>query len=312
MRPWQWGMVLGTCLVACEAPQSPQGQGDPGNQGNGVEEQPEPYLVPPEASRLLDDAPAGSLSPPAVYESSVYPGWRFRYWLYVPTQYVSDTPAALMVFQDGGTNYIDVLQTPTVLDNLIHAGDIPVAIGLFINPGTPSGIFSWDEAEHREARSEQYDAIDDRYARFLLDEIIPDVVLAHYNVVEDPDGWAAVGYSSGGIAAFTAGWHHPERFHKILTHNGSFVDLRGGGAYPALIRATEPKPLRVYLLSGTDDLVLPAGNWFEANNAMAAALDAQGYAFRYRPGSGTHAPDQAMDDFPDALRWLWRGYTLPR
>lgn len=108
-------------------------------------------------------------------------------------------------------------------------------------------------------------------------------------------------------AAFTVGWHRPERFHKILTQNGSFVDLKGGGAYPALIRATEPKPLRVYLLSGTNDLDLPAGSWYEANNAMAAALESQGYAYRYRPGSGAHhPPEQAIADFPDALRWLWQ------
>lgn len=312
MSRWLLAVLVGCGLTSCQAPQTPPGQGDPGPEGNGVEAQPGPYLVPSEASGLLGDAPTGFVSPPSFYESSVYPGWRFQYWIYVPAQYVSDSPAALMVFLDGGVNYIDVLRTPTVLDNLIHAGDIPVTIGLFINPGTPTGLYNWEEGDH-EARSEQYDSMDDRYARFLLDGIVPDVVLAEYNIVEDPDGWAVVGYSSGGIAAFTVGWHRPDRFHKVLTHNGSFVDLRGGGAYPALIRATEPKPLRVYLLSGTNDLVLPAGRWFEANNAMAAALEDQGYAFRYRPGSGAHnPPDQALADFPDALRWLWRSYSLPR
>jgi enterochelin esterase family protein len=233
--------------------------------------------------------------------------------LYVPAQYSSDVPAALMVFLDGGAHYIDVLKTPTVLDNLIQAGDIPVTLGLFIDAGTASGLFNWDDNDDRRARSEQYDSLGDRYSRFLLDEIIPDVVASDYNLVEDPDGWALVGYSSGGIAAFTVGWHHPDRFRKILTHNGSFVDLRGGGAYPEMVRATEPKPLRVYLLSGTRDLVYSFGNWFEANNAMASALEAQGYAFRYRPGSGGHyEPDQAIADFPDALRWLWRGYRLSR
>jgi hypothetical protein len=114
MRRWLWAILIGGGLTACQAPRAPTGQADPGAEGNGVEAQPGPYLVPPEASGLLGDAPAGFVSPPSLYESSVYPGWRFQYWLYVPAQYVSDSPAALMVFQDGGVNYIDFLRTPTV------------------------------------------------------------------------------------------------------------------------------------------------------------------------------------------------------
>lgn len=297
-------------LAGCQAPQTDSGQSDPGTEGNGTVPQPAPYSMPEEA-RQLDGAPEGVVGPAAFYESSAYPGLNFQYRVYVPAQYADNRPSALVVFQDGGSIYLDFFKAPTVLANLIHAGDIPVAIALFINPGTPSGEFRWEEDDS--LRSQQYDAVDDRYARFLLDEIIPDVILNKYNVVDDPNGWAVIGFSSGGIASFTAGWHRPDRFRKILTQNGSFVDIRGGGAYPDSIRQGEPRPLRIYQLSGTNDLELPVGNWFDANNAVAAALGEMGYAYRYRTGSGQHyPPEQALDDFPAALRWLWRGYDLPR
>jgi len=273
----------------------------------GSEPQAGPYYAPPEAIGPLGGAPAGSLSREAFHESRIYEGFKFRYQVYVPSQYRREHPAALMVFQDGRSTYLEILKTPQVFDNLIHRGAMPVTIGLFIDPGTPSGIYR--QAESRELRSLEYDSMDDRYVRFLLEEIVLDVVLTSYAITESPDGWAIAGQSSGGIAAFTAGWQRPYRFRRILTHNGSFVAIRGGDAYPALIRASVPKPLRVYLSSGTGDLDNQYGNWLAANTAMAEALDAKGYEYRFRVGSGGHFPPlQGLADFPQALTWLWRGY----
>ena len=308
MKPLPIIVLLAIALVGCANTASSHGQADPGIEGNGTELQLEPYDAPEDVTQRLNDAPQGYLSPPAMFESRVYEGSNFEYQVYVPMQYQATSPATLMVFQDGIKVYLDHFNTPLVFDNLIHAGDMPVTIGLFINTSTPRS---------RGTRSMEYDSMDDKYARFLLDEIIPDVILSEYNIIEDADGWAIAGQSSGGIAAFTVGWHRPDRFHKIMTHNGSFVNIRGGGAYPELIRTTEPKPLRVYLLSGTNDLDIDVerftGNWFEANNLMAAALEDQGYAYRYRSGTGGHfPPTQGVADYPDALRWVWRGYSLPR
>jgi enterochelin esterase family protein len=300
MKPLPIIVLLVIALVGCADTAGSHGQADPGIEGNGIELHSEPYDAPEEVTQRLNDAPQGYLSPPAMFESRVYEGYKFRYHVYVPMQYQATSPAALMVFQDGSQVYLDIFKTPLVFDNLIHAGHMPVTIGLFIDPGTP-------------IRSMQYDSMDDKYTRFLLDEIIPDVILSEYNIIDDADGWAIAGHSSGGIAAFTVGWHRPDRFHKIMIHNGSFVDIRGGDAYPELIRTTDPKPLRVYLLSGTNDLDRSFGNWFEANNLMAAALEDRGYAYRYRSGTGGHyPPKQGVADYPDALRWLWRGYSLPR
>jgi len=196
-------------------------------------------------------------------------------------------------------------------DNLIASGEMPVTIALFVNPGTPSGMYRYPD--DRSLRSTQYDALDDTYGKFLVDEIIPDLITSKYNIVRDPEGWAIGGHSSGGICAFTVAWHHPKKFHKVLTHNGSFVNIKGGNAYPGLVRAEPAKPLRVMLLSGTHDISNERGNWFEANQAMAAALAAQHYPYRFRSGQGQHYPPaQAVADYPDALRWLWGGYSLPK
>jgi enterochelin esterase family protein len=311
MKPPPIIVLLVIALVGCADSTGSNRQADPGIEGNGIEQHLEPYNAPEEVTQRLNNAPQGHLSPPAMFESRVYEGCKFRYQVYVPMQYQATCPAALMVFQDGSEVYLDFFKTPLVFDNLIHAGHMPVTIGLFIDPGTPSGIYQWQDGAS--FRTMEYDTIDDKYTRFLLDEIIPNVILSEYNIIDDADGWAIAGHSSGGIAAFTVGWHRPDRFHKIMTHNGSFVNIRGGDAYPELIRTADPKPLRVYLLSGTNDLNRSFGNWFEANNLMAAALEDRGYSYRYRSGTGAHyPPKQGVADYPDALRWLWRGYSLPR
>ena len=302
-------MIVASCSRTRAVKYEDSRQRGAGMSGVGIEAQPEPYAPPKEVTQRSNGAPAGKLSEPAMFDSFIY-NMKFRYRVYVPAQYQPGHPAALMVFQDAKSVYLGLMNTPVVFDNLIHAGEMPVTIALFLDPGSASGEFNQDSDD--ELRSLEYDTMDDKYSRFLIEEIIPQIIRKRYGIVDDPNGWAIAGQSSGGIAAFTVGWHHPERFRKILTHNGSFTNIRGGNAYPALVRSTEPKPLRVYLLSGTRDLNRPKwGNWFEANKEMAAALGEKGYAYRFRTGTGAHFPPlQAQADFPNALRWLWRGFSL--
>lgn len=268
---------------------------------------PPPYEVPAEARRRAD-VPAGRVLP-GRYTSRSYRR-AFDYWLYVPAQYRRGQRAALMVFQDGGKHYLghdlrSGFHADVVLDNLIAEGVVPVTLALFVDPTTQ--------------RSQEYDRVDDAYGRFLIDELVRDVVTRHYDVTDDPEGWAIGGFSSGGVAAFTVAWHFPDRFRRVLTHNGSFTAIarvrlqqeRAGDDYPALVRQSPRKPLRVMLLSGTRDIDDPrVGSWLRANQQMADALEAAGYPVRFVSGDGEHYPPaQAAADFPDALRWLWRGYS---
>ena len=269
-------------------------QCDPGTMGNGRFEEVEPATgVPPEGM----PARRGMLTASTAFTSTIY-GYAFNYQVFVPVQYVQGKPAALMIFQDGG-NYIQNFRTPQVFETLIDAKTMPVTIAVFITPGNN--------------RSAEYDSITEKYVRFLTEELIPQKISPMYTLVDDPNGWAIGGHSSGGICAFTAGWLRPAVFHKILTNSGSFVNLQGpmsGATYPGLVGMTKPiKPLRVTMSSGTTDL----GGWRVANDNMAMALDMAGYPYRYVRHGGSHGPDKWVTfEYPNALRWLWRGYTLPQ
>ena len=297
-------------VASCRPPKVLSIQRDPGIVGNGIVEQAGPYSPPPEVTQRLNNAPEGKLSEPSVFLSKTF-NVKFRYRLYVPAQYKEGMAAALMVFQDASSVYLGLMNTPLVLDNLIHAGEMPVTIALFLDPGTATGKYV--HATDSGLRSDQYDTPDEKYGAFLVKELIP-VIRKQYRLIEDPNGWAIAGQSSGGFAAFNTAWWYSDYFHKVLTQNGSFVSIKkGGGDYPTLISTEPPKPLRVYLLSGTGDLNNEFGSWLEANRSMATALSKQQYDFRFRPGTGAHFPPvQAQADFADALRWLWRGYFAGR
>jgi len=241
------------------------------------------------------------------WESKVFPGTVRDYWVYVPAQYDSTKPACVMIFQDGN-NYQRTngeFRAPIVFDNLIHKKEIPVTIGIFINPGDvpPAG----DSQKGRSNRSFEYDSLGDLYARFLLEEILPEVG-KKYNLAQDPDARAICGISSGGICAWTVAWERPEAFHKVLSHVGSFTNIRGGHVYPALIRKTEKKPIRVFLQDGAKDLDNLHGNWPLANQEMAATLKFAGYDYKFEFGTEGHSGKHGGAILPDSLRWLWRDY----
>ena len=241
------------------------------------------------------------------WESKIFPGTVREYWLYVPKQYDAAKAACVMVFQDGRA-YVNTasngqFRVPTVFDNLIHKKEMPVTIGIFINPGEVPAVESGKQP--RRNRSFEYDSLGDQYARFLLEEILPEVS-KNYNLTKDPEGRAICGMSSGGICAFTVAWERPDAFRKVLSQIGSFTNIRGGHVYPALIRKTEKKPIRVFLQDGSNDLDNLHGNWPLANQEMAAALKFAKYDVEFVYGTGRHSGKHGGAVLPDAMRWLWR------
>lgn len=268
----------------------------------------EEYKLGPDSERK-PGVPVGKVTE-HVWKSTIFPGTIRRYWVYVPAQYKPETPAAVMVFQDGHT-YVGEkgkFRAPTVMDNLIAAKEMPVTIGIFIDPGHKKEQLpekpGWQPQP--ENRSFEYDTLSDQYARFLLDEILPEVAKS-YKLTDDPEQRAICGISSGGICAWTVAWERPDAFRKVLSHVGSFTNIRGGHVYHAQIRKTKPaKPIRVYLQDGSGDLDNEAGNWPLANQEMAAALKFAKYDHQFVYGTGGHNDIHGAAVLPDAMRWLWR------
>ncbi|MBL9135764.1 MAG: SMP-30/gluconolactonase/LRE family protein [Verrucomicrobiales bacterium] len=273
------------------------------------------YELGPESLGRADNVPTGRLESFEFNESKIFEGTTRACWVYVPAQYDGSKPAALMVFQDGHS-YIATngsLRAPVVMDNLIAKGAMPVTIGIFVNPGhkgtngPPSG--GWG---NRNNRSLEYDGLGDAYARFLIEELIPYVARRwSLKLSDDPGMTALCGQSSGGICAWTAAWERPERFGRVLSHIGSFVNIRGGHVYPALLRKTPRKAIRVFLQDGANDLNNEHGNWPLANQEMASSLAFAGYDFRFEFGDGAHNAKHGGAILPDSLRWLWRTAMEP-
>jgi enterochelin esterase family protein len=213
-----------------------------------------------------------------------------------------------MVFFDGAGFFKPdgAFRVPAVFDRLIGSREMPVTIAVGVNPGfVPPAE---PGARARSNRSFEYDSLGDANARFLLEELLPEG-LRGLNVTSDPAGRAVCGNSSGGIAAFTVAWERPDAFRKVVSHIGSFTNIRGGHAYPALIRQTKPaKPLRVFLQDGTNDLDNLHGNWPLANREMAAALQFAGYDHKFVLGDGAHSGQHGGAIFAETLRWLWRDW----
>ena len=267
------------------------------------------YPPGPELKRQAG-VPAGKVTKHS-WISEIFPGTVRDYCVYVPAQYDAAKPTPVMVFQDGA-GYVSEegngWSTPAVFDNLIHKGAMPAAIGIFINPGVLPAPSEDHQARHN--RSFEYDALGDRYARFLIEEILP-AVSKSYNLSDDPNDRAIAGSSSGGICAFTVAWNRPDQFRHVLSFIGSYTNLRGGQIYPSLIRKMEPKPLRVFLQDGSSDLDLYAGSWWVANQDMAAALKFAGYDTKWVAGTEGHNRVHGRSIYPDALRWLWRDHGTP-
>jgi enterochelin esterase-like enzyme len=265
---------------------------------------PGPYTLGPD-STPQQGVPRGEVRGYRWTSERIYPGVERDYWVYVPQQYDGSRPACLMVFQDALLYLGPDANIPIAFDNLIHQGAMPLTIGLFVSPGESGpGLPRWGGTGNR---SVEYDTLSDRYARFLLEELLPPLE-QQYHLVADPDGRAICGISSGGICAFTVAWERPDAFRKVVSHCGSFTAIRGGNRYPALIRRSAARPLRVFLQTGTRDLDVVFGNWVIANQDMVAALAYKGYDCQFVLGEGGHSLAHGAALFPDTMRWLWRDY----
>jgi enterochelin esterase-like enzyme len=282
-------------------------------------------------SYLQPGVPSGTLSAKIPHISKIYDGMKSEYWIYVPAQYRPETPAALMVFQDGEWYLDRNANNPAlnVIDNLIAQKKIPVMICVFINPGdiadspgTPTYNFvkayseKWKRTLKDSMRSTLYDTVSDRYVRFLRDEVLADVA-AKYNIRKDSYSRAITGLSSGGICAFNVAWQMPDQFSRVISWIGSYSSIQwkedpavpdGGQDYPDKVLREAKRNIRVWLQDGSEDLDLRYGNWPLANLRMANALKAQEYDFHFSFGKGTHNAGHGAAEFPAEMIWLWRDY----
>jgi len=287
-------------------------------------------------SYLQPGVPSGTLSEKIEHTSKIYDGMKSEYWIYVPAQYDPKTPAALMVFQDGGGYIQRDANNPTlnVLDNLIAEKKIPVMIAVFINPGdvtdspgTPTYNFvkaysdKWHRTLKDSMRSTLYDTVSDRYARFLRDEVLADVQ-SRYSIRKDAYNHAITGLSSGGICSFNAAWQMPDQFSRVISWIGSFTSIQwkedpgtpdGGQDYPEKVLREPRRNLRVWLQDGSEDQENDRyGSWPLANVRLANALKLKGYDFHFSFGKGTHNSGQGAAEFPEEMIWLWRDYDPAR
>lgn len=271
----------------------------------------DPHAIPPDEQYVLGpdsqpkaDVAKGTVTEFTMDDSKTFPGFARKWWLYVPANYDGKKPLALMVFQDGG-GYVKAdgsWRVPVVLDNLIAKKQLPPMAAIFINPGESA------TKPVKKNRSFEYDSLSPAYATFLLDEILPEA-RKYVVITDDPEGRGICGASSGGICSFTVAWERPDQFRKVYTTIGSFTNIRGGNAYPDLVRKAEKKPIRIFQQDGARDIVNQFGSWPEGNKAMAAALQEKGYDHQFVFGEGTHNARHGASILPYALRWLWRDYA---
>jgi enterochelin esterase-like enzyme len=320
-------LALSLQLAAQQPAPAPKPQ--PGGPNSG------PAPAPPPLPADLLQQPGistGKLSDRLTLRSQIYDGMVSDYWIYVPAQYDAKKPAAVMVFQDG-EGYLNRKgghPALNVLDNLIAQGKIPPIIAIFTNPGdisaspnTPTYNFvdayskKWKRTLKDSMRSTEYDTVSDRYDRFLLTELLPEVA-KHYSLRTDAYSRAITGSSSGGICSFNAAWQHPEAFGRVISWIGSFTAIQwkedpaipdGGQDYPEKILREPHHNIRVWVQDGSADQENPNyGSWPLANIRMANALKLKGYDFRFSFGKGPHSQGEGAAEFAEELTWLWRDY----
>ena len=252
------------------------------------------------------DVPKGQVIQSKWTNCKHFPGTERDYWVYIPAQHDGTQPANLMVFQDGGGFVRENGHTrvPIVFDNLIHRGELPVTVGLFVNPGVIPPAEPGNQV--RKNRAFEYDTVDGQYANFIIEELLPHVVAEHNLILtSEPSGRAICGNSSGGIAAFAAAWFRPDFFGGVISHIGSFTNIRGGFVYPALIRKTEKKDIRILLQEGRRDLDNLHGHWPLSNKQVAKALEFKGYDHKVVWGDGGHSSRHGGSIFPDSAKWIY-------
>jgi gluconolactonase len=255
--------------------------------------------------------PKGEIIKFVIENSKIFAGTYRDISVYVPAQYKPDKPACVYVNQDGIQ-----WKAPTVFDNLIHKKQMPITIGVFITPGkvkAPNADASLD----RFNRSFEYDGLGDNYAKFILDEVLPEVEKLKttdgrtIKLSQNNNDRAIGGSSSGAVCAFTVAWERPDAFSRVFSAIGTYTGLRGADRYDVLVRKHEPKPIRIYLQDGSNDLNNNFGDWWMANQTMERALQYAGYEVNHAWAEGGHNGQHGSAVFPEAMRWLWKDYPKP-
>lgn len=238
------------------------------------------------------------------FHSQIYAGTMRDYWVFIPKQYDPNKPANLMILQDGDAYFKQdsPMHMPQMLDKLIDDGKITATVCIFINPGI---VIAPTLPEHAPItqRSIEYDGMNDQYTRFLINELLPEA-LEGLNISADPAKRLIGGLSSGGICAWTVAWYRSDLFGKVLSHCGSFIDIRGGGAYPGMIRTEVKKPIKMYFQSGSQDLNTKYGDWALANKQLKSALDFKGYDSHFEFGSEGHNLIHGAELLEESLVYL--------
>ena len=275
----------------------------------------EDYMLGPD-SQPQDGVPRGTVTKFVLPPGKFYPGTPHNCAVYVPAQYDASKPTPFMIFLDGSGALGDGVRVPVVFDNLIAKHDLPPMIGIFVDPGVlPANS---DQVQNRYNRIYEYDSLGTRFSEFLLNELIPEVA-SHYNLSKNPDDRGIEGVSTGAVGAFMTAWNRPDQFHRVLSFIGTYVAMKGADSLMALVRKTEPKPIRIFMQDGTNDHIVPgepwgtsfSGSWPMNNNVMHEALEYSGYDVKLVMGTEAHNMKQGGAIMPDALRWLWRGYPEP-
>ena len=273
------------------------------------------YTLGPD-SQPQDGVPKGTVTKFVLPPGKSYPGTPHNCAVYVPAQYDSSKPTPFMIFLDGSQALGNSMRVPVVFDNLIAKHDLPPMIAIFVDPGILPVVSDADQ--NRYNRIYEYDSLTPRFSEFLLNELIP-AVAKDYNLSKNPDDRGLSGVSTGAVGAFAAAWNRPDQFHRVLSFIGTYVSMKGADALPALVRKTEPKPIRIWMQDGTQDHIVPPepfgsspfGSWPINNQVMHEALEFAGYDVKFEMGTEAHNLKQGGADLPDALRWLWRGYPEP-
>ena len=275
--------------------------------------------------RGLDDYPPGPDSKPqpgvprgksfafALEHSRIFPGTRRTISVYVPAQYKGEKPACVYVGLDALG-----FGVPVVFDNLIHKGEMPVTIAIGVSSGEVASARGREDPRFN--RSFEFDGLDDALARFLVEEVFPEVEKHRtpdglpITLSNDPNDRCAGGGSTGGVAAFTLAWERPDQFRRVFSAIGTFVGMRGADRYPVLVRKTEPKPIRVFQQDGEHDQWMggpEVGDWWMTNQTLERALEFAGYEHEHVWGTGPHSGNHATAVFPDAMRFLWKDWPKP-
>jgi len=265
------------------------------------------YSLGPD-SQPQPGVPKGTVTRHVLAPGKYYPGTPHTYQVYLPAQRNESRSLPFMIFLDGSGYAGDNVRVPVVLDNLIAKRDLPPMAAIFIDPGVMPALS--DEAQNRYERIFEYDSLTPRFANFLVEELIPEVSKLS-PLSSDPNDRGIAGLSTGGVGAFVAAWNRPDQFRRVITWIGSFGNFRGADRLPGLIRRTEPRPIRVFMQTGRQDLVNYAGSWYLENPRMAAALEFAGNDVKIELGEDGHSNRHGASVLPDTLRWLWRDYPQP-